>query len=95
MFVFCDDVYNLFFYDGEKFFFKVFLRFFLFDNKVDFDYKGNVILNGIFFKLLGFGLRLGWMEVFEYVRKILKIFGYVISGGCFNYYIFCVVIMVI
>lgn len=92
---FCDDVYNLLSYDGEKPPFKVPPRLFSFDNKADPDYKGNVISNGTFSKLLGPGLRLGWMEVPEHVRKILKTSGYITSGGCFNHYTSCVVTMAI
>ena len=88
---FCDDVYNLLSYMGDKPPFKVPPRLFSFDEKADPDYKGNVISNGTFSKLLGPGLRLGWMEAPEHVRKILSTAGHIRSGGCFNHYTSCVV----
>lgn len=87
----CDDVYNLMSYMGDRPPFKMPPRLFSFDNKTDPDYKGNVISNGSFSKVLGPGLRLGWMEVPEGVRKILPTTGYVQSGGCFNHYTSCIV----
>lgn len=88
---FCDDVYNLLSYMGDKASVIVPPRLFSFDKKTDPDYKGNVISNGTFSKLLGPGLRLGWMELPERVRKILPTTGYMRSGGCFNHYTSCLV----
>lgn len=87
----CDDVYNLLSYIGDKPPFISPPRLFSFDHKTEPDYKGNVISNGSFSKLLGPGLRLGWMEIPECVRKILKTTGYNSSGGCFNHYTSCIV----
>ena len=91
MLAFCDDVYNLLSFIGDKPPFSTPPRLFSFDDKSDPDYKGNVISNGSFSKLLSPGLRLGWMEVPEHVRKILSSSGYVRSGGCFNHYTSCIV----
>ena len=82
----CDDVYNLLSYTGDKPPFLAPPRLFSFDDKSEADYKGNVISNGSFSKLLGPGLRLGWLEVPERVHQILETSGYVRSGGCFNHY---------
>ena len=84
----CDDVYNLLsFTDGAP----PPQRVFAFDDKSDADYKGNVISNGSFSKLLGPGLRLGWMEVPERARQVLVTSAYARSGGCFNHYMSCVI----
>lgn len=88
---FCDDVYNLLSYMGDSPPFQSPQRLFSFDNKTDPDYKGHVISNGTFSKILGPGLRLGWMEVPERVGRILHTTGYVKSGGCFNHYTSCIV----
>ena len=88
---FCDDVYNLLSYMGGQPPFKIPPRLFSFDNKIDPDYKGNVVSNGSFSKVLGPGLRLGWMEVPEHVQRILSKTGYCRSGGCFNHYTSCIV----
>ena len=93
MLALCDDVYNLLSYNGDKHPFTTPPRLFSFDEKTDPDYKGNVISNGSFSKLLGPGLRLGWMEVPEHVQKILCVTGYARSGGCFNHYTSCIVAM--
>ena len=85
---FCDDVYNLLSYTDDR---PPPQRLFAFDDKSNADYKGNVISNGSFSKFLAPGLRLGWMEVPERVRNVLKTSAYASSGGCFNHYISCVV----
>ena len=84
----CDDVYNLLSFTDDT---PPPQRLFAFDNKSDADYKGNVISNGSFSKLLGPGLRLGWMEVPEKAQKVLKTSAYASSGGCFNHYMACVI----
>ena len=84
----CDDVYNLLsFTDGAP----PPQRVFAFDNKLDADYKGNVISNGSFSKFLGPGLRLGWMEVPERARQVMVTSAYARSGGCFNHYMSCII----
>ncbi|KAJ7365353.1 hypothetical protein OS493_005459 [Desmophyllum pertusum] len=85
---FCDDVYNLLSYMDDK---PPPQRLFAFDDKSDADYKGNVISNASFSKFLAPGLRLGWMEVPERVRRLLKTSAYASSGGCFNHYISCII----
>lgn len=84
----CDDVYNLLSFNECT---PPPQRLFSFDKKSDADYKGNVISNGSFSKILGPGLRLGWIEAPERVRKVLKTSAYAMSGGCFNQYMACVV----
>lgn len=91
MLAFCDDVYNLLSYVGDKPPLTPPPRLFSFDEKSDPDFKGHVISNGSFSKLLGPGLRLGWMEVPEHVRRILSSSGYARSGGSFNHYTSCIV----
>ena len=93
MLAFCDDVYTLLSFTGDKPPFTAPPRLFSFDEKTDPDYKGNVISNGSFSKFLAPGLRLGWMEIPEHLRKILSTTGYVRSGGSFNHYTSCIVAM--
>lgn len=85
---FCDDVYNLLSYTDDN---PPPQRLYAFDDKSNADYRGNVISNGSFSKFLAPGLRLGWMEVPECVRNVLKTSAYASSGGCFNHYMSCVV----
>lgn len=85
---FCDDVYNLLSYTGDK---PPPQRLYAFDDKSSADYKGNVISNGSFSKFLAPGLRLGWMEVPERVRCLLQKSAYAIGGGCFNHYLSCII----
>lgn len=63
----CDDVYNILCYKGMK----VQKRLFAYDAKDDADYKGHVISNGSFSKILGPGVRLGWMEVPRRMKTLL------------------------
>lgn len=84
----CDDVYNLLSFGDDS---PPPQRLFAFDHKSDADYKGNVISNGSFSKVLAPGLRLGWMEVPEKARKVLKTSAYNQSGGCFNHYMSCII----
>lgn len=85
---FCDDVYNLLSYMGDR---PPPQRLYAFDDKSDADYNGNVISNGSFSKFLAPGLRLGWMEVPECVQRLLQTSAYASSGGCFNHYISCII----
>lgn len=54
----CDDVYNLLDYAGDK----SPQRLFALDNPIDEAYKGTVISNGSFSKILSPGVRVGWIE---------------------------------
>lgn len=54
----CDDVYNLLDYTGDD---KV-PRLFALDHSGDAGYKGNIISNGSFSKILSPGVRVGWIE---------------------------------
>ena len=89
----CDDVYNcLPFVDSEPPFTTPGpKRLFAFDKKSHPDYKGNVVSNGTFSKLLGPGLRLGWVELPECVKNLLVWSYYADSGGSFNQYTSCIV----
>ncbi|XP_005176946.2 uncharacterized protein LOC101898464 [Musca domestica] len=78
----CDDVYNILCYKGMK----VQKRLFAYDAKDDADYKGHVISNGSFSKILGPGVRLGWMEVPRRMKTLLDSSGFINSGGCLNNY---------
>lgn len=55
----CDDVYNILYYKDEK----APKRLFAYDQVSDKDFKGNVISNVSFSKILGPGVRLGWLEL--------------------------------
>lgn len=54
----CDDVYNFLGYYEET----TPKRLFSYDRIEDSNYKGNVISNGTFSKIIAPGLRMGWME---------------------------------
>lgn len=58
MLVLSEDVYNLLTYNSES----PPQRLFSMDSMSDVDYKGNVISNGTFSKILAPGIRVGWME---------------------------------
>lgn len=89
----CDDVYNSLPYldDGPPFVTHAPLRLFAYDMKSDADYKGSVVSNGTFSKLLGPGLRIGWLEC---PAAVVKCFSenccYLQSGGGFNHYMSCI-----
>ncbi|XP_075159959.1 uncharacterized protein LOC142233062 [Haematobia irritans] len=78
----CDDVYNILYYNNSK----VPKRLFAYDNKGDYDYKGHIISNGSFSKILGPGVRLGWLEAPRRMKTILDNCGIINSGGCLNNY---------
>lgn len=60
MLLFCDDVYNFFYYNDAQ----PKKRLFAYDNVNDKDYgKGHVISNCTFSKILCPALRLGWIEM--------------------------------
>ncbi|XP_055909514.1 2-aminoadipate transaminase [Eupeodes corollae] len=76
----CDDVYNTLYYgnnDAQK-------RLYAYDNLNDEDFKGNVISNGSFSKIIGPGLRFGWLEAPPRCKIILESSGIFNSGGCLN-----------
>ncbi|XP_017136695.1 uncharacterized protein YER152C [Drosophila miranda] len=79
--VVCDDVYNILHY-GER----PEARLLSYDVRSDPEYAGHVISNCSFSKILGPGLRLGWLEVPPRIRPILEGSGLANSGGCFNNY---------
>ena len=84
----CDDVYNLlpFMEDKPPFISSPPQRLFAYDSKSDPGYSGNVISNGSFSKLLGPGLRIGWIEAPKRARSVLLKSGNLASGGSFNHY---------
>lgn len=63
----CDDVYNILYYKDKE----APKRLLAYDNRQDKDFKGNVISNGSFSKILGPGVRLGWLEVPPRLKKLL------------------------
>jgi DNA-binding transcriptional MocR family regulator len=78
----CDDVYNLLVYDGQcspK-------RLFEYDNFEDVDFKGHVISNGSFSKILAPGIRFGCMECPPRIVDVFRDSGILKSGGCANNY---------
>ncbi|ALC44279.1 CG6321, partial [Drosophila busckii] len=80
--VLCDDVYNILHY-GEK---PEFSRLMSYDDPTAAGYTGNVISNGSFSKIIGPGVRLGWLEVPGRLKPQLISSGIINSGGCFNNY---------
>lgn len=80
--VICDDVYNMLHYEDEK----PPKRLFAYDVDSDSDYKGHVISNGTFSKILAPGTRVGWMECPPRITEIFKNNGFLSSGGAINNY---------
>ncbi|XP_030371838.1 uncharacterized protein YER152C [Scaptodrosophila lebanonensis] len=80
--VICDDVYNILSYDEKP----PHVRLLSYDARTDTDFAGHVISNGSFSKILGPGVRLGWLEVPPRLKPILERSGIINSGGCFNNY---------
>ncbi|XP_033103384.1 uncharacterized protein YER152C-like isoform X3 [Anneissia japonica] len=87
MLVISDDVYNLLCFekDGDDFK-RAPPRLYQYDVKSDKDYFGNIVSNGSFSKLLGPGLRLGWIEAPTVVLNKLMMNGCLSSSGCLNHY---------
>ncbi|XP_011195863.1 2-aminoadipate transaminase isoform X2 [Zeugodacus cucurbitae] len=75
--ILCDDVYNILNYTNAK----PTKRLFSYDNGT-----GNIISNGSFAKIIGPGVRVGWLEVPARLKPILENSGILNSGGCFNNY---------
>jgi len=76
----CDDVYNLLSYHG-----KAVTPLFYYQKCLP-KKLGNVISNCSFSKILGPGLRLGWIQASEDMLEVFKNSGVLKSGGCFNHY---------
>lgn len=64
----CDDVYNLLGYGAGA----SPPRLIALDNPSDKDYKGTVISNGSFSKILAPGVRVGWLECPKWARDVLE-----------------------
>lgn len=78
-----EDVYNLLTYDvvsGPP------KRLFAYDRMSDASYRGNVISNATFSKILSPGARIGWMEVPPRCIRIMNASGLMQSGGASNNY---------
>ena len=79
--VFCDDVYNLLYYDTDT----SPKRLVAYDVTSDDDYDGGrVVSNGTFSKILSPGIRVGWIEAGPRIRDQLKNSGVLSSGGSLN-----------
>lgn len=61
-------------------------RLFAYDRMDEAAYRGNVISNGTFSKILSPGIRVGWMEVPPRCRRLLNASGLLRSGGAANNY---------
>ncbi|KAG4076299.1 hypothetical protein HA402_014848 [Bradysia odoriphaga] len=78
----CDDVYNTLYYgtgSPPK-------RLYAYDDRNDADYKGHVISNGSFSKILSPGVRVGWMECPSRCARLFDESGIMRSGGATNNY---------
>ncbi|XP_065082668.1 2-aminoadipate transaminase [Ochlerotatus camptorhynchus] len=90
----CDDVYNLLYYSSDeanstgKQHLTPPKRLFAYDiDDIESDgWKGNVISNGSFSKILSPGIRLGWMECPPRCMEVLRNSGVLKSGGAANNY---------
>ena len=78
----CDDVYNLLPFDSDT----PPKRLYAYDSFDDEDFKGHVISNGTFSKLLSPGVRVGWMECAPRITKAFRHSGILKSGGAINNY---------
>ncbi|KAG5677629.1 hypothetical protein PVAND_007370 [Polypedilum vanderplanki] len=82
MLIICDDVYNLLYYTETPP-----KRLFAYDDINDDDFKGHVISNGTFSKLLSPGTRIGWMECPPRIVEKFRNSGFLKSGGCIQNYV--------
>lgn len=80
--VFAEDVYNMLTYTAGH----PPARLFAYDHRDDPAYRGNVISNGTFSKILSPGIRVGWMEVPPRCMRALNASGVLRSGGAANNY---------
>lgn len=78
----CDDVYNLLHYDDPN----SPKRLYAYDNFNDDDFKGHIISNGTFSKILAPGTRVGWMECSPRIAKVFSNNGFLNSGGAISNY---------
>lgn len=81
--VVAEDVYNLLTYSADSLPPK---RLFAYDRMSDAAYKGNVISNGTFSKILSPGARIGWMELPPRCVRNFNVSGLLLSGGATNNY---------
>lgn len=79
----CDDVYNTLYFDDEK----APKRLFEYDRDADEEFKGHVISNGTFSKILAPGVRVGWMECAPRITEMFKNNGFLKSGGAISNYV--------
>lgn len=78
----CDDVYNLLPFEDDQ----PPKRLFAYDSFSDDDFKGHVISNGTFSKLLAPGVRVGWIEAGPRIVDAFRNSGILKSGGAINNY---------
>lgn len=78
----CDDVYNLLTFESEK----PPKRLYGYDCFDDEGFRGNVISNGTFSKIMAPGIRVGWMECPPRITRAFKESGILKSGGAINNY---------
>ncbi|XP_028407685.1 uncharacterized protein LOC114530280 isoform X2 [Dendronephthya gigantea] len=78
----CDDVYNIINFESKP----PPRRLFNYDKKSDSDYKGHVVSNGSFSKIVAPGMRLGWLEAPKIIRDKVIFSATLSSGGGLNQY---------
>ncbi|XP_028407681.1 uncharacterized protein LOC114530278 [Dendronephthya gigantea] len=78
----CDDVYNIINFESKP----PPRRLFSYDKKSDSDYKGHVVSNGSFSKIVAPGMRLGWLEAPKIIRDKIIFSPTLASGGGLNQY---------
>lgn len=84
--VVAEDVYNMLTYEADAKTGGAPKRLLAYDRMSDAAYKGNVISNGTFSKILSPGARVGWLEVPPRCMRLLKPSGVMHSGGACNNY---------